>query len=31
MWGNQRNMHVHYSNTLINMLRFTETHVLTCY
>jgi hypothetical protein len=31
MWGNQGNMHVQYSNTVINILRFTETHVLTCY
>jgi hypothetical protein len=31
MWGNQGNMHVHLSNTLINILRFFETHILTCY
>jgi hypothetical protein len=24
-------MHVQYSNTLINILRITETHMLTCY
>jgi hypothetical protein len=31
MWYNQRNMHVQYNNTIINILRITETHVLTCY
>ena len=31
MCVNQENMHVHYSNTLINILIFTETHQLTCY
>jgi hypothetical protein len=31
MWGNQVNMHVQYSNTLINILRITETHMLTSY
>ena len=24
-------MHVHYSNTLINILRITETHIIICY
>jgi hypothetical protein len=24
-------MHVHYNNTIINILRFAETHKLTCY
>jgi hypothetical protein len=31
MGGNQRNMHVHYNNTVINISRTTETHILTCY
>jgi hypothetical protein len=30
MWYNQRNMHVHYSNTVINILRITETHMSIC-
>jgi hypothetical protein len=29
--GIQGNMHVQYSNTLMNILRFFETHILTCY
>jgi hypothetical protein len=29
--GNQENMHIQYSNTVINILRFFETHILTCY
>jgi hypothetical protein len=31
MRGIQENMHVHYSNTVINILRVFETHILTCY
>ena len=31
VWYNQRNMHVHYSNTVINILRITKTHMSTCY
>ena len=29
MWGNQENMDIQYSNTVINILRITQTHVLT--
>jgi hypothetical protein len=29
MWGNQENMHIQYSDTLINILRITETHIYT--
>jgi hypothetical protein len=29
MWCYQENMHVHYSNTVINILRITETHKYT--
>ena len=31
LWFNQGNMHVHYSNMVMNILRITETHMLTCY
>ena len=31
LWGNQENIHVQYSNTLINILRTIKTHILTCY
>ena len=31
MWVNQGNMRVHCSNIVINILRITETHMLTCY
>jgi hypothetical protein len=27
MWSNQVKMHAHYINTLINILRFIETHM----
>jgi hypothetical protein len=31
MWFNQGNMHVQYSNRVINILKITQTHMLTCY
>jgi hypothetical protein len=31
MWSNQGNMHIQYINMFINILRTTETHMLTCY
>ena len=31
LWVDLDNIHVHYSNTLINTLRITETHMLNCY
>ena len=30
LWAHHVNMHIHHSNTVINTLRLTETHMLNC-